>query len=336
MLRAAGVDVVVEHGVVTGEVEGLEIARVLVDDDDVATLEIGVGRHDREAFAVMHADRPTGRRRWSRWRRPCAATVRPGPSRIRSTASPPSRRLRSFLIDQPELVGRGRPGAGAPGPAPRRPAGRRARGRRRLDGRTAAPVVVVASVGIDLDLVPEAADVRADPSARARCCVSSCPSGTCTPGSANRRSCWPTRPRSSRCPTTGSLRPPDRRPTGDRGRSVPCTVVAGLLERMGDFEREFADVEARLADPAIIADQPRYVAEARRYKELEAVVAVGRRLAARMDDLEVGPGADGRRSRRRTRRVASGDRPGPRPTSPPSRTSCGCCCCPVTPTTTRT
>lgn len=57
---------------------------------------------------------------------------------------------------------------------------------------------------------------------------------------------------------------------------------------MGDFEREFADVEARLADPAIIADQPRYVAEARRYKELEAVVDAGRRLAARMDDLEVG------------------------------------------------
>jgi peptide chain release factor 1 len=76
--------------------------------------------------------------------------------------------------------------------------------------------------------------------------------------------------------------------TGDRGPWVRCTAVAGLLERMGDFEREFADVEARLADPSVIADQARYVAEARRYKELEAVVGTGRRLASRMEDLEVG------------------------------------------------
>jgi peptide chain release factor 1 len=64
--------------------------------------------------------------------------------------------------------------------------------------------------------------------------------------------------------------------------------VADLLERMGDFEREFADVEARLADPEVIADRTRHVAELRRYKELEDVVSVGRRLAARMDDLAVG------------------------------------------------
>jgi peptide chain release factor 1 len=57
---------------------------------------------------------------------------------------------------------------------------------------------------------------------------------------------------------------------------------------MGDFEREFADVEARLADPAVIADRERHVAEARRYKELEAVVEIGRKLRSRLDDLEVG------------------------------------------------
>lgn len=57
---------------------------------------------------------------------------------------------------------------------------------------------------------------------------------------------------------------------------------------MDDFEREFADVEARLADPQIIADRPRHLAEARRFSELEAIVDTGRRLEAKMGDLEVG------------------------------------------------
>ncbi len=58
-----------------------------------------------------------------------------------------------------------------------------------------------------------------------------------------------------------------------------------MLERLDDFEREFADVEARLADPAVFADQDKYAALARRHKELDAIVATGRRLRARTDDL---------------------------------------------------
>ncbi len=58
LLRAPGVDVVVEHGTITGEVEGLEVARVVVDERG-ARVEVGVGRHDREAFAMLHGEVPT-------------------------------------------------------------------------------------------------------------------------------------------------------------------------------------------------------------------------------------------------------------------------------------
>jgi hypothetical protein len=60
MIERAGADVVVEHGIVVGEVLGLEICRVV---DDVETgemrLEVGMGAHDREAFALIHGHLPT-------------------------------------------------------------------------------------------------------------------------------------------------------------------------------------------------------------------------------------------------------------------------------------
>ncbi len=49
-----GADAVVEHGVLRGEVLGLEVARVTLDDDGVPGLEVGVGRHDRLAQSMMH------------------------------------------------------------------------------------------------------------------------------------------------------------------------------------------------------------------------------------------------------------------------------------------
>jgi peptide chain release factor 1 len=61
--------------------------------------------------------------------------------------------------------------------------------------------------------------------------------------------------------------------------------VSIVLEQLDDLERELAEVEARLADPELIADQPRYVEVARRYKELETVVATGRALRTRQEDL---------------------------------------------------
>lgn len=56
---AAGADPVVEHGVLTGEVAGLEVCRVVVDDGTSPRLEVGVGIHDREAFGMLHGDTPT-------------------------------------------------------------------------------------------------------------------------------------------------------------------------------------------------------------------------------------------------------------------------------------
>ncbi|MEO7428790.1 MAG: peptide chain release factor 1 [Acidimicrobiales bacterium] len=59
-----------------------------------------------------------------------------------------------------------------------------------------------------------------------------------------------------------------------------------MLDRLLDLEREFDEVEARLADPQLIADQGRYQEVTRRYRELEAIVVPARELRQRTDDLE--------------------------------------------------
>lgn len=158
-LRAAGADVVVEHGVVSGEVRGLEIARVAVDDDGAARIEVGVGRHDREAFAMVHGDRPAAAALAD-----VIGTVRrhrhPGAPHHPLNRLAPERWLRAVLIADPALVGVARLAAVDP-PVPRDnvmdPVPAPAVGED-ADGR---PVVVVCSVGVDLDLVPSAADARA-------------------------------------------------------------------------------------------------------------------------------------------------------------------------------
>lgn len=59
-----------------------------------------------------------------------------------------------------------------------------------------------------------------------------------------------------------------------------------MLERLEPLEREFFDLQARLGDPELIADQRRYTEAARRYRELEQIVEVGSELRARTGDLE--------------------------------------------------
>src|SRR5688572_13166509 len=58
-----------------------------------------------------------------------------------------------------------------------------------------------------------------------------------------------------------------------------------MLERLDELARELADVEARLSDPDVYADQARSADLARRHKELEAIVSRSRELQARTDDL---------------------------------------------------
>jgi len=156
----AGADVVVEHGVVSGEVLGLEIARVVADAEGLR-IEAGVGRHDREAFTLVHGDLPTSA---------ALATVigavrdarraDAGDHPLKRLA--PERWLRDVVVDDPSIVGAShleRHEGPAPRPSTKEPWPAVAVG----DG-----TVVVCSVGIDLELVPFAADARlaADPGAR--------------------------------------------------------------------------------------------------------------------------------------------------------------------------
>ena len=56
---AGGAEPVVEHGVLGGEVAGLEVCRVVDVDTGAVRLEVGIGAHDRETFQMLHGDRPT-------------------------------------------------------------------------------------------------------------------------------------------------------------------------------------------------------------------------------------------------------------------------------------
>jgi peptide chain release factor 1 len=59
-----------------------------------------------------------------------------------------------------------------------------------------------------------------------------------------------------------------------------------MLERLRDLEREHQDLEARLGDPDLLADQPRYQEVARRYSELGPIVEAAQQLRSRTGDLE--------------------------------------------------
>jgi hypothetical protein len=158
-IEAAGATVVVEHGVVTGEVRGLEVCRV-VDSTDRSgvALEVGVGPHDREAFAIIHGDVPTST---------ALAGVVAAVAAARSPDAPghplnrlaPERQLRWRLEQEPWLVGmesvhHAEPPVPRPGLKHRAPC--TAVGYS-LDG---TPAVIVCTVGVDLDVIPYAADAR--------------------------------------------------------------------------------------------------------------------------------------------------------------------------------
>ena len=165
-LARAGLDVVVDHGVVSGEVLGLEVARVVVGDDGAARVEVGVGRTDREAFAMVHGDLPVDDALQS-----VVDTVR-GQRRADTAAHPLNRLagerwLRAHLIEDPDRL----PGwhlEAVEGPIPRGSVNDVVPAIATGTDADGHPVVVACSVGIDLEVVPLAADARAqhDPDAR--------------------------------------------------------------------------------------------------------------------------------------------------------------------------
>ncbi len=150
---------VVEHGVLVGEVAGLEVCRVVDDEFGGAIrLEVGVGAHDREAFQMLHGDIPTV---------DSLARVVESVRSHRAPGAPPhplntlgAERLIRWRIEQrPELVG-ATVVTPVPPPIPREnlkdPVPCVATGLAE-DGST---IVVVCSSGVDLDLVPYATDAR--------------------------------------------------------------------------------------------------------------------------------------------------------------------------------
>ena len=156
LITRGGAEPSVEHGVLVGEVRGLEVCRV-VDDPHLETtrLEVGVGAHDREAFQMMHGDVPTVE---------SLARIVEAVAQHRQVGAAPhplnrlaaERFVRWRIVGDPSLVGMTSV-VPVPPPTPR------------ANLKDAVPCVaigdgpdgrqvIVCSAGVDLDLVPFAAD----------------------------------------------------------------------------------------------------------------------------------------------------------------------------------
>jgi hypothetical protein len=159
LIIEGGATPLVEHGALVGEVAGLEVCRV-VDDPylDTTRLEVGIGAHDREAFSMLHGDVPSVDS-LARVVGVVAQHRRVGAPQHPLNTLAAERFLRWRIQQQPDLVGATRVVAAEP-PVPRQnlkdPVPCVALGTR-PDG---APCVVVCSSGVELDLVPYAADAR--------------------------------------------------------------------------------------------------------------------------------------------------------------------------------
>ena len=202
LLIDAGLEIVAEGGVVRGEVNGLEVARIVRGTTSAGVpiaeprLEVGVGKADRELTAMVHGELAPVEQ-LSRVVDIVRAHRRPGAPRHPLNQLVPERWLRAVLCRNPGIAGPSGRGSGDHVPSGRGrgkhvPTGRGSgddvlaslrpaagvRPRANLTERDiaiaagatrdGAAVVVACSVGIALDLVPMAADAREaiDPSAR--------------------------------------------------------------------------------------------------------------------------------------------------------------------------
>ncbi len=194
LITESGARAVDDHGRIVAEFAGLEVARVLLDHSNsdssnsgsnnsgsnnsggssadgsagrpgIPVLEVGVGQADRELHHLVHRDLDPD----AGLRRAIAAVAphrRPGASPHPLNRLARERWIRSNILDDPSLVGLVSADAVAPlrprdtllGTQPVAAVGER------IDG---SRVVVVCSVGVEVDLAAEAADYRhrCDPSA---------------------------------------------------------------------------------------------------------------------------------------------------------------------------
>lgn len=153
LLVAHGAEPVLEHGVLRGEVLGLEVARMVGGQ-----LVVGVGRHDRNARTEMRPGEDLGSA-LDEAVSAVRARRQPDAGRHPANTLARSRWLRSVVVAHPDLVGASSLEAVAP-PMPwfdLPEAGAAPCVGRLVDGSSA---VVVCSAGIDLDVVPTAADCR--------------------------------------------------------------------------------------------------------------------------------------------------------------------------------
>lgn len=160
VIEQSGAEPCVEYGILTGEVRGLEVCRVVDDPYTHETrLEVGVGAHDRDAYLTMHPNRPVDEALRGvveavlKQRQP-DAPLHP----LNRLAA--ERFLRWQVLNEPTLAHAAwlQP---THGPVPRPNVKDHypcvAVGET-IDGQ---PMVVVCSTGVDLDFVPSAADSRA-------------------------------------------------------------------------------------------------------------------------------------------------------------------------------
>jgi len=158
LISSSGATVNIEHGVVAGEVRGLEVCRVVEDFNGAAKLEVGVGANDRLAFSMLYEGEPVE----DSLRRVVAEVASHrtfGAARHPLNQLAKERFVRWHLEQSPDLIGATSLTA-IPGPVPR------------LGLSAASPccaigvssqgqaMLVVCSFGIDLDLVPYAIDAR--------------------------------------------------------------------------------------------------------------------------------------------------------------------------------
>jgi hypothetical protein len=164
LLVDADLEVFVEDGVVRGEILGLEVARIVHGTStggvplDEPLLEVGVGHADREMTAVVHAGSSLVDQ-LARVAEIVRAQRRPGAERHPLNQLAPERWLRALLVAEPGRLGLRT--LHPVDPAVPRPNLRdRAVAMAAGEDRAGAEVVVACSVGVDLDLVPSAADAR--------------------------------------------------------------------------------------------------------------------------------------------------------------------------------
>ncbi|WCO66450.1 hypothetical protein PO878_18285 [Iamia majanohamensis] len=158
LLVDAGLTVVDEDGMALGELLGLEVARI-THGPDGPVLDVGVGKADRELTAMAHAE-ATDAARVARVVDIVRAERRPGAPPHPINQLVPERWLRASLVAEPALVDAAElhPVPSVVGRTNLKDVGVATAVGTDLDG---APLVVTCSVGVDLDLVPSAADDRA-------------------------------------------------------------------------------------------------------------------------------------------------------------------------------